>query len=79
MDSPLLPHLPAELWGRVLMVVSDVDDLMYLWTTCRQFCKTFKDEVEFIFREKQLSRTTIVFDPGELKAKNLQVSSNRLT
>ncbi|KAI9714162.1 MAG: hypothetical protein M1812_006490 [Candelaria pacifica] len=61
--SSNLPSLPVEVWARILqsMPYNTKDQLLYLWISCRPVSKFFKEEVEFIFRDRHLPKTFIQF------------------
>ncbi|KAI9767493.1 MAG: hypothetical protein M1835_007037 [Candelina submexicana] len=61
--STNLPSLPVEVWARVLQSLPyrQKHDLLHLWITCRSVSRFFKDEIEYIFRKKHLSRTRMSF------------------
>lgn len=41
-----------------------VKDLTFLWTTCRQVSRNFKEAAERLFVIKHLKKTWIHIDPG---------------
>ncbi|KAI9702781.1 MAG: hypothetical protein M1836_007995 [Candelina mexicana] len=55
--------LPVEVWARILQSLPyrKKHDLLHLWITCRSVSRFFKDEIEYIFRKKHLSKTWISF------------------
>lgn len=48
---PNLPHLPPELWTRILALT---EDPIHLWTSCRVVSRSFRSHVEFIFTTSYL-------------------------
>ncbi|KAK8219711.1 hypothetical protein M8818_000685 [Zalaria obscura] len=61
MSEHSTPALPNELWVNIL---SFIDDLPYLWLSCRQVSKTFRSSVDLVFALHHLKRT-VVFYPLE--------------
>lgn len=63
MASSPLPVMAPELWTIVLESYgSDFEDLIFLWTQCRQVSKQFREDVENIFVRQYLP--TITLDIG---------------
>lgn len=62
--SCFVPYLPLEILAHILQSLPQAsdDDLTYLWTSCRPVSKFFKEEVEFIFRDRHLPKMRLTFD-----------------
>lgn len=56
--------LPADVWRIVFSDLEEDHDLTHLWIECRNVSKLFRDEVEHVFKTKQLPKTSIASDLG---------------
>lgn len=57
-------RLPAEIWYKVFEQVNQDHDLVDLWMTYRNVCKTWRTVAEAVFREKHLPEMSIDFQLG---------------
>ncbi len=68
------PVFPPEIWPPIFSNLRQHDDLVHLWTDCRQVCRQFKDDIERVFRIKHLTKTAITFDCGRSTLKRLKMN-----
>jgi hypothetical protein len=57
--------LPTELWYKVFEHANKDHDLVDLWTTYRNICKTWRNAAEAVFRVNHLLNICIGFRLGE--------------
>ena len=62
--------LPTELWYKVFEHVNKDRDLVDLWMTYRNVCKTWRNAAEAVFREIHLPKMSIDFQLGALPKLN---------
>ncbi|KAK6860387.1 hypothetical protein PG995_004023 [Apiospora arundinis] len=60
--EPKCPHLPLELWTRIIGYITDCRYLPRVWLNCRRISHTFKAATETAFITKHLPHTRIEFD-----------------
>jgi len=58
--------LPTELWYKVFEHVNKDHDLVDLWMTYRNVCKTWRNAAEAVFCENHLPKMSIDFQFGML-------------
>jgi len=59
------PKFPADIFYHVLMYVgTQVDDLVWLWRSCRAVSHDFEDAVERVFITRHLSKTFLSVNGG---------------
>jgi len=52
------PRLPQEI---INMILRQVNDPPFLWTTCRHVSQSFRKEVEYVFEKTWLRETTVMW------------------
>lgn len=66
LTSKLMQTLNADVAYYILLYVGvELKDLTWLWATCREVSRPFKDAVERVFITKHLKRTSLSTNLGE--------------
>ena len=65
-DFPhFVPQFPAEIWRIVFGNLDQTNqDLVHLWLDYRLVSKLFKEEVEYLFAKKYISKTSLFISSG---------------
>ena len=60
-----LPQLPAEIWSIIFANLDLTDqDLVHLWLNYRLVSRLFKEQVEHIFAQKFVPKTSLLISSG---------------
>ncbi|KAK8061753.1 hypothetical protein PG994_008119 [Apiospora phragmitis] len=62
--QPKCPHLPLEVWTRIISKIIDCRYLPRVWLNCRRVSYALKVATETAFIAKHLPHTRIEFDTG---------------
>ena len=75
-DLSLMQSLPpltfnTDVFTHILMFIGTKDhDMTWLWTTCREVSRDFKDAVERVFITRHLKKTWLRVEGGEVSSLN---------